>query len=286
MNQTITTAPRGSIIAITSGKGGVGKTSVVINLAASLARLGHRVGVIDADFGLGNVDVQLGLAPEFHLGHVLSGEKTVDEVAVAGPHGINIIPAGSGIRALTHLGKEQWATFEAIIRDISARLDYLLLDTAAGISDNVIELLKLAERIVVVTNFEPAAVVDAYAVVKIVSGAAPNKEVGIVVNASRDGDEAGQVFRQLDVASSRFLNRRLRYLGFVVNDTAVRDSILEQRPVVSHVPQSSASRCFRVLASRLAGMTPGGNAGIRIASRATIETARPQFFAQEASRCA
>ena len=286
MNQTITTAPRGSIIAITSGKGGVGKTSVVINLAASLARLGHRVGVIDADFGLGNVDVQLGLAPEFHLGHVLSGEKTIDEITVAGPHGISIIPAGSGIRALTQLGKEQWATFEAIITAISARLDYLLLDTAAGISDNVVELLKLAERIVVVTNFEPAAVVDAYAVVKIVNGAAPNKEVGIVVNASRDGDEAGQVFRQLDVASSRFLNRRLRYLGFIVHDTALRDSILEQRPVVSHVPQSAASRCFRVLASRLAGMTPGGNAGIRIASRATVESARPAFFAQEASRCA
>lgn len=285
MNQTITTAPRGSIIAITSGKGGVGKTSVVINLAASLARLGHRVGVIDADFGLGNIDVQLGLAPEFHLGHVLSGEKTLEQITVVGPHGIRIIPAGSGIRALTQLGKDQWAKFEAIVREISGDLDYLLLDTAAGISDNVIELLLLAERVVVVTSFEPAAVVDAYAVIKIVSGVAPTKELGIVVNASRDGDEAAQVFRQLDVASSRFLNRRLRYLGFVVHDSAVRDAVLGQRPVVSHVPQAAASRCFRVLASRIAGMTPGG-AGMRIASRAHLEVSRPQVFAEESSRCA
>ncbi|MEQ1870979.1 MAG: MinD/ParA family protein [Vicinamibacterales bacterium] len=285
MNQTITTAPRGSIIAITSGKGGVGKTSVVINLAASLARLGHRVGVIDADFGLGNIDVQLGLAPEFHLGHVLSGEKTLEQITVVGPHGIQIIPAGSGIRALTQLGKDQWTKFEAMVREISEDLDYLLLDTAAGISDNVIELLLLAERVVVVTSFEPAAVVDAYAVIKIVSGVAPAKELGIVVNASRDGDEAAQVFRQLDVASSRFLNRRLRYLGFVVHDSAVRDAVLGQRPVVSHVPQAAASRCFRVLASRIAGMTPGG-AGMRIASRAHPEVARPQVFAEESSRCA
>jgi flagellar biosynthesis protein FlhG len=285
MIQHITTATRGSIIAITSGKGGVGKTSVVINLAASLARLGHRVGVIDADFGLGNVDVQLGLAPEFHLGHVLSGEKTLEQVTVAGPNGISIIPAGSGIRALTQLGREQWTRFETIVRDIASRLDYLLLDTAAGISDNVIELLLMAERVVVVTTFEPAAVVDAYAVIKIVSGVAPTKELGIVVNASRDGDEAGQVFRQLDVAASRFLNRRLRYLGFVVHDNALRDSILDQRPVVSHVPQAAASRCFRVLASRIAGMTPGG-AGLRLAPNAAVEATRPQFFAQESSRCA
>ncbi len=283
MTETITTAPRGSIIAITSGKGGVGKTSVVINLAASLARLGHRVGVLDADFGLGNVDVQLGLAPPFHLGHVLSGEKTLEQITVAGPLGISIIPAGSGIRALTRLDKDQWKKFEAMLRQISDGLDYLLLDTAAGISDNVVELLLLADRVVVVTSFEPAAVVDAYAVLKIVTGAAPGKELGVVVNGSRDGDEAGLVFRQLDVASSRFLNRRLRYLGFVVQDAALREAVLGQRPVVSHVPQAAASRCFRVLASRLAGLTPGG-AGLRLARGAA--SSMPPFLAQESSRCA
>ena len=111
---------RGTIIAITSGKGGVGKTNVVINLAVSLARLGHRVGILDADFGLGNIDVLLGLTPEFHLGHVLSGEKTLEEIVVDGPLGVQIIPAGTGIRALTPLGREQWRELEAVLRKISA----------------------------------------------------------------------------------------------------------------------------------------------------------------------
>jgi flagellar biosynthesis protein FlhG len=286
MTQHTTRTGHGTIIAITSGKGGVGKTNVVINLAAALARVGHRVGIIDADFGLGNVDVQLGLTPEFHLGHVLSGEKTLDEIAVKGPLGIKIIPAGSGIRALTQLGRTQWATFDALVRRISAGLDFLLLDTAAGISDNVVELLLMAERVLVVTSFEPAAVVDAYAVIKILTGVAPDKEIGVIVNATRNSEEANLVFRQLDVASSRFLHRSLRYYGFVVQDPAVRDAVLGQRPVVSHVPHAPSSRCFRILASRLAGAAPGGGAGMRVASRRPVEAPRPLVFTQESSRCA
>src|SRR5262245_56186042 len=165
MTQSRPQAKRGTIITITSGKGGVGKTNVVINLAVSLARLGHKVGVVDADFGLGNIDVMLGIAPPYHLGHFLSGEKTFDEITVDGPLGIKVIPAGSGIQSLTALGADQWKRFSGLLRRISRQFDFLLLDTAAGISNNVIELLLLAERVVVVTSFEPAAVVDAYAVI-------------------------------------------------------------------------------------------------------------------------
>jgi flagellar biosynthesis protein FlhG len=119
MTQT-SRATRGTIINITSGKGGVGKTNVVVNLAASLARLGHRVGILDADFGLGNVDVVLGLTPAYHLGHYLSGERTLDEISVEGPRGVRIIPAGTGVRALTDLDAGQWQQLEAAIRAISA----------------------------------------------------------------------------------------------------------------------------------------------------------------------
>jgi flagellar biosynthesis protein FlhG len=286
MTQQQTVRPRGAILAVTSGKGGVGKTNVVINLAVSLARLGHRVGILDADFGLGNVDVMLGLTPTLHLGHVLSGERPLEDIIVDGPLGVQIIPAGTGIRALTALTSSQWARLEALIKRVALGLDFLLIDTAAGISDNVVELLLLAERVLVVTSFEPTAVVDAYAMVKILTAAAPTKDVGVVVNAARDADESGLVFRQLDIASSRFLNRGLRYYGFVVHDPAIREAVLVQRPIVDHLPQSPASRCFRILASRIAGLAPTGP-GLRLAhGPETGGLGLSDTTPEEAPRCA
>jgi flagellar biosynthesis protein FlhG len=282
MTQLPTSIPRKTIITITSGKGGVGKTSVVINLAFSLARLGHRVGILDADFGLGNIDVQLGLTPPHHLGDYLSGSKTLDDITIRGPLGIRIVPTGSGIRSLTALDRDQWAQLSSVIQTISSDLDYLLLDTAAGISDNVVEPLLLAERILVVTSFEPAAVVDAYALIKIATRAQPDKEIGIVVNGARDADEAAAVFRQLDVAASRFLQRSLRYYGFVVSDPLVREASLGQRAVVEHAPQAPASRCFRILASRLAGLTPLG--GQQKRARQPLPT--PDTHGRASVRCA
>ena len=258
---------RAAVVAITSGKGGVGKTNVSINLAASLARRGYRVGILDADFGLGNIDVMLGLTPVYHLGHYLTGERTLDEIVIEGPLGIRIIPAGTGIRALTALTPEQWQRLAGVIEQLAVGLDFLFIDTAAGISDNVIELLLTAERVMVVTSFDPAAVVDAYAVIKILTAASPRKEVGVVVSAARDADEAELVFKQLDTAATRFLQRGLRYYGFIVNDPSVRDAVLMQRPVVDHVPQAPASRCFRILASRMAGSSPGTGPGLHIAYR-------------------
>jgi flagellar biosynthesis protein FlhG len=200
------------------------------------------------------------MTPPHHLGDYLAGERTLDEITVTGPLGIRIIPAGSGVRSLTALGRDQWTHLSSTIRAISRDLDYLLLDTAAGISDNVVEPLLIAERVLVVTSFEPAAVVDAYALIKIATGAAPDREIGLVVNAARDADEAAAVFRQLDVAACRFLQRSLRYYGFIVSDATVREASLGQRAVVEHAPQAPASRCFRILASRLAGLAPLGGA--------------------------
>jgi flagellar biosynthesis protein FlhG len=269
-----------TVLAVTSGKGGVGKTNVTVNVALSLSRLGYRVGVIDADFGLGNIDVMLGLTPESHIGHLLTGEKTLAEVVIRGPLGIEVIPASSGLQSITSMTSAQRRVLRDAFYLFASRLDFLLIDTAAGVSDNVVETLRLAERVALVTSLEPSAVVDAYATAKILTQTSPETEIGVVVNSVRYGDEAGLAFRQLDVAASRFLGRSLRYYGFIAEDRAVRDSVLVQRAVVDHLPQAAARRCFRILASRLAGLGRGPG-GLRLAVGASVSE-RPT----EVSQCA
>ncbi len=270
-----------TVIAVTSGKGGVGKTNVVVNVAVALARLGYRIGVIDADFALGNVDVLLGLTPERHIGHLLTGEAALKDLVIEGPRGVKVLPGSSGLQALAALTPGQRTTFNQAVADMRSSVDFLFIDTAAGISDNVLETLLLAERVVLVTSLEPAAVVDAYATAKILNGAAREREIGVVVNGVRDGNEAALAFRQLDLAADRFLGRNLRYYGFVAQDPLLKDAVLVQRAVVDHLPQAASSRCFRILASRLAGMGPIRGSGPRLARPVT---ALPQD--DEVEQCA
>jgi len=263
--QTTGGVQRGAVtIAVTSGKGGVGKTSVVVNLAVALARLRHRVAILDADFGLGNVDVLLGLAPQWHLGHVLAGEKEIEDILVTGPFGVQIIPASSGLRELAALTDRQWVRLAEGLQRVCDTVDFLLIDTAAGVSNNVVQLLMGAQRVVVVTSLEPSAMVDAYAMIKIITAADSRKEIAVLVNGARDADEGDLVYRQLDVAATRFLHRGLRYCGHVPYDPAVREAVLMQRPIVDHRPQSPAGRSFRILATRIASLDPGGGTGLRL----------------------
>ena len=256
---------KATVLAITSGKGGVGKTNVTINVAIAMARLGLRIGVLDADFGLGNVDVLLGLAPGGHIGHIVAGEKTLSEIVVRGPRGISIIPASSGLQSMTALSAVQRGRLLSAL-DLACRdLDYLLIDTAAGISDNVMDMLELAERVVLITSLEPSAIVDAYALTKVLTAADAAKEIGVVVNGAPSAAEAGLAFRQLDTATRRFLKRSIAYYGHIADDPAVRESVLVQRAIVDHLPQSPASRCYRIVASRLAGLGPA-QGGLRLAA--------------------
>jgi flagellar biosynthesis protein FlhG len=268
-------------IAVTSGKGGVGKTNVVVNLAVALARLRNRVAILDADFGLGNVDVLLGLAPSAHLGHLLSGEKTLRDITVPGPLGVHIIPASSGLRELTMLNDTQWQRLSGAVDELRSDFDFLLIDTGAGISSNVIDMVSGAERVLLVTSYEPAALVDAYAMIKVLVTCGSRQQIGVLVNGARDGAEANLVFRQLDIAATHFLQRHLEYYGFVPYDDAVRDSILLQRPVVDHLPQSAASRSFRILASRITNLAPLGGPGLRLVRKPETPT-----IATEEPRCA
>jgi flagellar biosynthesis protein FlhG len=255
----------GTALAVASGKGGVGKTNVAVNLSVALARLGRTVALIDADFSLGNVDVMLGLSPDHHIGHVLDGDKTLDDILVAGPSGIQIVPASSGLRSMTSLNASQRQRLSATLAKLRRSTEFLLIDTASGISDNVVDTVQLADRVLLVTNLEPSAVVDAYATVKVVT-AATRAEIGVVVNGVRNAQEASLAFRQLDIAAARFLGRSLKYYGFIAHDPAVRTATLAQRAVVEHEPQSAASRCFRILAARIAGMGPVPGQAIRLAT--------------------
>jgi len=258
--QSTSTQKRATVLAVTSGKGGVGKTNLAINVSVALARLGHRVAIVDADFGLGNIDVMLGLTPNAHVGHILSGEKSLPDVMMEGPRGLTVVPAGSGLQPLTALTMPQRERLTLALEQARASFDFLVLDTATGISDNVIETLKLAEHVLLMTSLDPAALVDAYALAKVLWQASSTAEIGLVVNGVRDGMEGRLAFRQIDLAAARFLGHHLHYFGFIPDDPAVRESMLIQRPIVDHLPQSPASRCFRLLATRLATLSagPGG----------------------------
>jgi flagellar biosynthesis protein FlhG len=251
-------APIATRIAVTSGKGGVGKTSLSVNLAVALARLGHRVGLVDADFALGNVDVLLGLTPDQHLGAVLAGSRSIADITLDGPAGVRVIPAGSGVRALTELDDRAFARLTAAIDEAGKGLDFLLFDTASGISDLVLDVLGLADYVLVVTSYDPAAVVDAYALIKVVTSASPGKPIGVAVNSARDAEEGQRVYRQISLAATRFLGRSLRYDGHIVEDRALRESLLAQVSLVEDASTSPASRCIRRLACRLAATRPNG----------------------------
>lgn len=261
MPLTVPVSPRpvATRIAVTSGKGGVGKTSISVNLAVAMSRLGHQVGLVDADFALGNVDVFLGLTPEEHLGAVLAGSRSIHDVTLDGPSGIRVIPAGSGVRALTALDEVKWSRLTGAMDEVGQTLDFLLFDTAPGISNNVLDVIGLADYVVVVTSYEPAAVVDAYAVIKLISASAPAKPIGVVVNTARDAEEGSLVFRQISTAAERFLKRTIRYDGYVLEDRMLKDSLLAQIPVLENDSTSPASRCIRRLAARLATSRPSGS---------------------------
>jgi len=239
------------VIAVTSGKGGVGKTNIVANLSVSLAELDRKVIALDGDFGLANLDILFGIAPRYHLGHVLCGDRTMGDICVQGPAGVRIIPSGSGLQRMAELTRAQRSRLAGEFARIDADTDYVIIDTAAGISRNVIQFLLLAGEVIVVSTPEPAAIVDAYAVIKIVLAEAPDKNIQVVVNCAESASDAREVFGQIDSVVRRFLDRGIEYLGHIERDPRVPEAVRAQVPVAHRFPDSPAGRCFRLLAHRL-----------------------------------
>jgi len=245
------------IIAVTSGKGGVGKTNVVANLAVSLSELGKKVVVLDADFGLANIDVLLGLTPRYHLGHVLFGNKSLSEIMIQGPKGIRIIPASSGLQHMTELTSAQRNHLIDCFAKLESDTDYFIMDTAAGISRNVIQILLSAQEIIVVSAPEPTSIVDAYAVIKVLLSEDPNKQIQVLINTVESADEAEDVYSQINSVVKRFLNREIDFLGHVEQDVQVLQAVRSQMLVTQKYPDAPASRCFRDIARRIGQQEQG-----------------------------
>jgi flagellar biosynthesis protein FlhG len=237
---------------VTSGKGGVGKTNVVANLSVSLSELGKKIVVLDADFGLANLDVLLGLTPRYHLGHVLFGNKTLTEIMVQGPRGIRIIPASSGLQRMSELTLAQRNHLVESFADLDSDTDYFIIDTAAGISRNVIHFLLAAQEVIVVSAPEPTAIVDAYAVIKIILAEDHKKPIQVLINSVEQAEDAHEVFCQINSVVKRFLNREIDYLGHIERDSHVPQAVRSQMLVTHRFPNAPASRCFRDLARRIA----------------------------------
>jgi flagellar biosynthesis protein FlhG len=244
------------VVAIASGKGGVGKTNVVAGLAMALARDGQRVAVLDADFGLANLDILLGLSPTYTLEHVLGGEKLLEEILLDGPFGIRIIPASSGIQELTRLDAAAELRLVQGLQRVSAGIDWLLIDTAAGIHDSVIKLLMAAQEVLLVTTPEPTALVDVYAMVKVVHLRDPRKPLWLLVNNAQGQEEAEETIDQLQAATRRFLKRELNVLGMVPADPWVLQAVRQQRGVLELFPQAPAALALAAAARRLQEKVP------------------------------
>ncbi|MFH1624588.1 MAG: MinD/ParA family protein [Pseudomonadota bacterium] len=239
------------IIAITSGKGGVGKTNIVANLAFALTQIGKTVMVLDADLGLGNLDVLLGLTPKFNLYHVLKGEKDISEIIVKGPGMMDILPASSGIQELTELNKEQKLRLLTELAMLDNGIDIFLIDTAAGISSNVMYFNVAAQEIMVVVSPEPTSITDSYALMKVLSKEYSEKRFNLLVNCVVSANEAMSVFRKLSLVAERFLDISINYLGYIVRDENIPKAVRQQRVLGEAYPNSQANRCFDALAKRV-----------------------------------
>ena len=236
------------VITVASGKGGVGKTNVSANLAMALTGMDKKVMLMDADLGLGNVDVMLGVHPVYNLSHVINGERTLEEVIVEGPAGINIVPASSGVKNMSELTPEEHAGLVRAFSELNNQVDVLLIDTAAGISDSVVTFSRAAQEVLVVVCDEPASITDAYALIKVL-----NKEHGIfrfrvLVNMVHSVQQGRELFGKLLKVTDRFLDVALDFVGAIPYDDYLRKAIQRQRAVVDAYPRSRSSLAFKKLA--------------------------------------
>jgi flagellar biosynthesis protein FlhG len=239
------------VIAVTSGKGGVGKTNVAANMAVSLSELGKNVMVLDADLGLANIDVLFGLQPRFNLAHVLSGEVDLNSTVINGPKNVRIVPSASGNVSMIDVPPAAQAAIIQAFAELVDQPDVLVVDTATGLSDNVMRFVTAAHQAVVVVCDEPASLTDAYALIKVLSTSYGVSHFEIVTNQSRRPDEGQRLFEKLRRVADQYLDVVLRHLGDIPHDEWLRRAVQEQRAVVDAYPRSAAGKAFADIAKAI-----------------------------------
>ncbi|MBN1343975.1 MAG: MinD/ParA family protein [Phycisphaerae bacterium] len=246
------------LVAVTSGKGGVGKTNLAVNAAICLAARGQRVVLIDADLGLANADVLLDVKAPYNLGHVISGEKNIDEVLVDAPGGIKLILGTSGVGRLANLSEFERHNLVQSMLQLESLADVVVLDCAAGISRNVITFAAAADHVLVVTTPEPTALTDAYATIKVLSRERTTASIGTVVNLATNSSEARSSAARLSEVARRFLRMDVDNTGYVLKDEHVALAVRHRVPVILRYPRSPASTCLAAVANTLARETFAG----------------------------
>ncbi len=238
------------VIAVTSGKGGVGKSNVTVNLAVTLAQAGEQVMVMDADMGLANIDVLLGLSPGLNLSHVINGECSLEETIIDGPAGIKIVPASSGVAAMSDLTPAQNAGVIRSFSELTVPVDTLLVDTAAGLSDSVVSYTRAAREVIVVVCDEPASITDAYAMIKVLNRDYGVERFHVLANQAHSVHQGRELYEKLARVSEKFLDVALDFLGSIPYDENLKKAVQKQKTVVEAYPRSPASTAFKQIGKK------------------------------------
>ncbi|NLY29038.1 MAG: MinD/ParA family protein [Firmicutes bacterium] len=239
------------VIVVASGKGGVGKTNIAVNLALAWAKRGLRVGILDADMGLANVDLLLGLNPRCNLSHVINGERTLQEVLLTGPGGLKVIAGGSGVAELADIEQHQLDRFIDSITELDESLDLLLIDTGAGISRTVLSFALASDEVLVVATPDPTSLTDAYGLIKVLAMRNHHAVLQVIVNMCDDDRSGREVFSRLYSVSRRFLSRELSFAGYVPRDPMVQRAVREMRPFYIVYPRCKAALAIDRVADQL-----------------------------------